>query len=112
VGTSSSSSGGKQEKQEEILPKRVILTWNRHNEYTESTVDNGNDITGDSITYDELENAIKNGIVPDKIKEELGKQGITEENAKYYVFKIDGRSIKALRSDIKSVKVEEEEPIN
>lgn len=106
------SSTGKQEKQEEILPKRVILTWNKHNEYTESTVDNGNDITGNSITYDELEKAIENGIIPNGIKEELKKQGITEKNAKYYVFKTEGRSIKALRSDIKSVKGEEEESID
>lgn len=106
------SSTGKQEKQEEILPKRVILTWNKHNEYTESTVDNGNDITGNSITYDELEKAIENGIIPNGIKEELKKQGITEKNAKYYVFKTEGRSIKALRSDIKNVKGEEEESID
>lgn len=107
------SSTAKQDKQEKILPKRVILTWNRHNEFTESTVDNGNDITGNSITYDELENAIENGIIPNGIKEELKKQGIPEEDAKYYVFKTDGRSFKALRSDIKNVKgEEEEEPIN
>jgi hypothetical protein len=34
------------------MPKRVKITWNRHKEFENSTVDNGNDITGKSITYE------------------------------------------------------------
>lgn len=112
VGTSSSSSGGKQEKQEEIMPKRVKITWNRHNEFEDSTVDNGNDITGKSITYEQLEDAIKDGKVPSGIIEELEYQGITADNAKYFVFKINDKDIQALRNDIKNVQGEEEEPLN
>ena len=112
VGTSSSSSGGKQEKQEEILPKRVKITWNRHREIGDSTVDNGNDITGKSITYEQLNEAIEQGKVPSGILNELEYQGITADNAKYFIFKINDRDIQALRSDIKNVQGEEEEPID
>ena len=109
VGTSSSSSGGKQEKQEEIMPKRVKITWNRHNEFENSTVDNGNNITGKSITYEQLDKAIEDGKVPSGIIEELEYQGITADNAKYFVFKINDRDIQVLRNDIKNVQGEEEE---
>jgi hypothetical protein len=34
------------------MPKRVKITWNRHNEFEDSTVDNGNEIIGKSITYE------------------------------------------------------------
>lgn len=112
VGTSSSSSGGRQEKQEEIMPKRVKITWNRHNEFEDSTVDNGNDITGKSITYEQLNEAIEQGKVPSGIMEELEYQGITADNAKYFVFKINNRDIQALRNDIKNVQGEEEESLN
>ena len=112
VGTSSSSSGGKQEKQEEIMPKRVKITWNRHKEIGDSTVDNGNDITGKSITYEQLNEAIEQGKVPSGILNELEYQGITAGNAKYFVFKINDRDLQALRSDIKNVQGEEEEPID
>ena len=112
VGTSSSSSGGKQEKQEEIMPKRVKITWNRRNEFKDSTVDNGNDITGKSITYEQLDQAIEEGKVPSGILDELEYQGITADNAKYFVFKINDRDIQALRNDIKNVQREEEVPIN
>lgn len=111
VGTSSSSSGGRQEKQEEIMPKRVKITWNRHNEFEDSTVDNGNDITGKSITYEQLNEAIEQGKVPSGIMEELEYQGITADNAKYFVFKINDRDIQVLRNDIKNVQGEEEEPL-
>lgn len=112
VGTSSSSSGGKQEKQEEIMPKRVKITWNRHKEIGNSTVDNGNDITGKSIAYEQLEDAIKDGKVPSGIIEELEQQKITADNAKYFVFKINDRDIQVLRNDIKNVQVEDEEPLS
>lgn len=112
VGTSSSSSGGKQEKQEEIMPKRVKITWNRHNEFEDSTVDNGNDITGKSITYEQLNEAIEQGKVPSGIMEELEYQGITADNAKYFVFKINNRDIQALRNDIKNVQGESEGPLD
>lgn len=111
VGTSSSSSGGKQEKQEEILPKRVKITWNRHKEIGDSTVDNDNDITGKSITYEQLNEAIEQGKVPSGIIGELEYQGITADNAKYFVFKINDRDIQALRSDIKNVQGEGEESL-
>lgn len=112
VGTSSSSSGGRQEKQEEIMPKRVKITWNRHNEFEDSTVDNGNDITGKSITYEQLNEAIEQGKVPSGIMEELEYQGITADNAKYFVFKINNRDIQALRNDIKNVQGESEGPLD
>lgn len=112
VGTSSSSSGGKQQKQEEILPKRVKITWDRHKKIGDSTVDNGNDITGKSITYEQLEDAIKDGKIPSRIMEELEYQGITADNAKYFIFKINNKNIQVLRNDIKNVQVEEEDSLN
>jgi hypothetical protein len=85
------------------MPKRVKITWNRHNEFEDSTVDNGNEITGKSITYEQLNKAIEDGKVPSGILNELEYQGITADNAKYFVFKINNRDIQALRNDIKNV---------